>query len=214
MFSDDFDTSEKCRAPAWTDRVLWRRRRPIAEIEKQQEWNPGQLVHYNRSELKQSDHRPVIAVIDIEIYKIDEHRRNKVFYEVIKDLGPPDSTIVIEADYDDRTGIDDDGMSIYDENLMSVLIQELAQIGEVTLVRFVGEKMWVTFRDGQAALTAASKKYVQICGVNLNIELKTNDWLKLVEKEIALVTTNTVPLSDYSEFANQGDYNGNAHIFN
>lgn len=208
MFSDDFDTSEKCRAPAWTDRVLWRRRRPIAEIEKQLEWNSGQLVHYNRSELKQSDHRPVIAIIDVEIYKIDEQLRNRVFYEVIKDLGPPDGTIVIEAEYDDRNGSDDDTMSIYDENLMSALIQELAQIGEVTLVRFVGEKMWVIFRDGQAALTAVSKKHVQICGVNLNIELKTCDWIKLVEKEIALCTTNTVPLSDYSQFANQGDYNG------
>ena len=28
MFSDDYDTSEKMRIPAWTDRVLWRRRKP------------------------------------------------------------------------------------------------------------------------------------------------------------------------------------------
>ncbi|ALC42787.1 CG10426, partial [Drosophila busckii] len=27
LFSDDYDTSEKQRAPAWTDRVLWRRRK-------------------------------------------------------------------------------------------------------------------------------------------------------------------------------------------
>lgn len=27
LFSDDYDTSEKCRTPAWTDRVLWKRRK-------------------------------------------------------------------------------------------------------------------------------------------------------------------------------------------
>jgi len=27
LFSEDYDTSEKCRTPAWTDRVLWNRRK-------------------------------------------------------------------------------------------------------------------------------------------------------------------------------------------
>lgn len=31
LFSDDYDTSEKARAPAWCDRVLWKRRKHIAE---------------------------------------------------------------------------------------------------------------------------------------------------------------------------------------
>ena len=31
-FSDDYDTSEKMRIPAWTDRVLWRRRRPRSKF--------------------------------------------------------------------------------------------------------------------------------------------------------------------------------------
>lgn len=96
LFSEDFDTSEKCRAPAWTDRVLWRRRK-ILQDESVYDWSSGRLLHYGRAELKQSDHRPVIAVISIEISKIDAVRRQNVFYDVIRDLGPFDCTIVIHV---------------------------------------------------------------------------------------------------------------------
>ncbi|XP_062556103.1 synaptojanin-1 [Armigeres subalbatus] len=205
LFSDDYDTSEKCRAPAWTDRVLWRRRKQSPDADKHPNWNPGILVHYGRAELKQSDHRPVIAIIDIDICKIDQQRRSQVFNDVIRDLGPPDGTILIQATNvsgNTDSGDEDEG-SIYDENLMSALIQELTQIGEVTLVRFVGDTMWVTFRDGQSALTAAQKQFVQVCGVNLAIKLKTENWIQRVEKEILLCTPNTVTFCD----SQIGDYN-------
>lgn len=98
----------------------------------------------------------------------------------------------------------DDSSSIYDEDLMATLIQELAQIGEVTLVRYVGETMWITFRDGQSALTALQKRSVCICGVTLHFKLKTENWLAQVEEEIELCTTNTVQLCDTP---NQTEYN-------
>lgn len=99
LFSDDYDTSEKCRAPAWTDRVLWRRRKSHPDADKSADWNQGKLIHYGRSELKQSDHRPVIAIIDIEIFQIDPELRQQVFREVIQFLGPPDATIVIHVSF-------------------------------------------------------------------------------------------------------------------
>lgn len=63
--------------------------------------------------------------------------------------------------------------------------------------------MWVTFRDGQSALTAAQKQFVQICGVNLAIKLKTENWIQRVEREILLCTPNTVSFCD----SQIGDYN-------
>jgi phosphatidylinositol-bisphosphatase len=49
------------------------------------------------------------------------------------------------------------GEEVFDDNFMMALLQELSQIGEVILVRFVEDTMWVTFRDGQCALAAAKK---------------------------------------------------------
>lgn len=202
LFSEDYDTSEKCRAPAWTDRVLWRRR--IQQLDADNpHWNPGKLLFYGRAELKQSDHRPVVAILDIEYSLIDPEKRSRVFYEVIKDLGPPDATVVIQT-IDQHN--DDDEDSIYDENVTAALVQELAEIGEVTLIRFVGETMWVTFKDGQAALAAVKHKgNLQVCGINLSIKLKTNDWVQHVEKEINLCTTNCVQLCEYQPATE--DYN-------
>lgn len=198
LFSDDYDTSEKMRAPAWTDRVLWRRRKQIPDAEKLPNWQSGKLIHYGRSELKQSDHRPVIAIIDIETSKIDYDLRQIVFQDVIRDLGPLDATILIQQQSDQReSDLDSSSVTnIFDDNLMTALIQELTQIGEVTLIRFVGDTMWVTFRDGQSALTALNKKSVNVCGILLNFQLKTPDWLKQVEKELLLCTSNTIKLFD------------------
>lgn len=55
----------------------------------------------------------------------------------------------------------DDG-NIFDDEFMTALLQELAQIGEVILVRFVEDTMWVTFRDGQCALAATKKGIMKV----------------------------------------------------
>ncbi|KAK6622419.1 hypothetical protein RUM44_002230 [Polyplax serrata] len=193
LFSDDYDTSEKQRAPAWTDRVLWRRRKQVPDAESfVSDWNPGQVVFYGRAELKQSDHRPVIAIIDIDIYHINEEVREKVFKEVVEDLGPPDATVVVQV-------VGDDAYSVFDDNFMMSLLQELSHIGEVILVRFVEDTMWITFRDGQCALAAAKKGSTQLCGHTLNLSLKTTNWVKEAENELELCSNNTVPLCAYDD---------------
>lgn len=53
--STQYDTSSKRRAPAWTDRVLWRRNDKV------------QCIAYGRHELLDSDHRPVSAVLRLSV---------------------------------------------------------------------------------------------------------------------------------------------------
>lgn len=190
LFSDDYDTSEKCRAPAWTDRVLWRSRKYTIDPETTSELAAGKLLHYGRAELKQSDHRPVIAILEVEVLQVSYTKCMEVFYEVVKDLGPPDASIIVQP----MEEIDSDE-SVFDDNVMAAVLQELATIGEVTLVRFIDEQsLSITFRDGQNALAAAQKGQISVCSIPLTITLKSPDWVDIVRSEISLCSNNTVPL--------------------
>ncbi|XP_030746354.1 synaptojanin-1 isoform X1 [Sitophilus oryzae] len=203
LFSDDYDTSEKCRAPAWTDRVLWKRRKQPPEMNGfADNWSPGRLVHYGRAELKQSDHRPVIAIVDIECRTLNVDKRHKVFYEVIKDLGPPDATIIVHCE-DER---DQEEGTVFDDNMVMILLEEFTQFGDTILVRFVADTMWITFRDGETVLEAMKKTNgsLMIQDYEFTLSLKTPDWVEQAKQEIGLCSSNTIPL--YS-VPSQSDYN-------
>ncbi|CDZ97268.1 Inositol polyphosphate 5-phosphatase and related proteins [Phaffia rhodozyma] len=66
--SDEYDTSEKKRVPAWCDRILYRSRVP-ANIEP---------LHYQRYEPNISDHRPISAGFAVRIRKVRLKERNAV----------------------------------------------------------------------------------------------------------------------------------------
>ncbi len=65
--SDDYDTSEKRRAPAWCDRILYR---GLGKV---------RMDEYKRWTLRVSDHRPVSGLLRIRVKTVDEVRRAKVW---------------------------------------------------------------------------------------------------------------------------------------
>ena len=67
--TDLYDTSEKQRIPAWTDRILFR----------------GQglkLLDYNSANLKMSDHRPVYATFKVQCRIVEDSKREKLAREI------------------------------------------------------------------------------------------------------------------------------------
>ncbi|XP_058152150.1 synaptojanin-1 isoform X2 [Dasypus novemcinctus] len=196
LFSDDYDTSEKCRTPAWTDRVLWRRRKwpfdrsaedlDLLNASFQDEskilytWTPGTLLHYGRAELKTSDHRPVIAMIDIDIFEVEAEERQNIYKEVIAVQGPPDGTVLVSI----RSSLPEN--NFFDDGLIDELLQQFANFGEVILIRFVEDKMWVTFLEGSSALNALCLNGKELLGRAITITLKSPDWIKTLEEEMSL----------------------------
>ncbi|KAF8629469.1 hypothetical protein AX15_003431 [Amanita polypyramis BW_CC] len=70
--SNEYDSSEKRRLPAWCDRVLWRTR----------DGSRVQQLHYQRYEANVSDHRPVSAAFGVTVKTIVHDRRGQVVKQV------------------------------------------------------------------------------------------------------------------------------------
>ncbi|XKL60981.1 hypothetical protein PGB90_008038 [Kerria lacca] len=194
LFSDDYDTSEKCRAPAWTDRVLWKRSKLFPEEDQMDYWNPGKLIHYGRAELKQSDHRPVICILEVEILKVDPQKRERIFKNVLEIVGPLDGTIILKMS-DENVDI----AIVFDDDFMAELLKNVSNFGDVILVRFVENVMWVTFKDSRSALKAAAQSSLRINSHLLQMSLKSPNWIQQTLREINICSDNTVPLYDNRE---------------
>uniref|UniRef100_A0A671PR98 phosphoinositide 5-phosphatase n=1 Tax=Sinocyclocheilus anshuiensis TaxID=1608454 RepID=A0A671PR98_9TELE len=217
LFSEDYDTSEKCRTPAWTDRVLWKRRKwnfdktaeelelnvvgAALNEEDQYPWSPGELKYYGRAELKTSDHRPVVAIMDVDILEVDPEARHQVYKEVIALQGPPDGTILVSLC---TSGPDD----YFDDALIDDLLDKFANFGEVILIRFVEEKMWVTFLEGYSALA--------VNGKTIDIRLRSPGWIKSLEEEMSVericgsipTSTSSTLLAENSDMGEEYDMEG------
>ncbi|XP_061480202.1 synaptojanin-2 isoform X2 [Rhineura floridana] len=204
--SEAYDTSDKCRTPAWTDRVLWwRKKLPIdktageinlfdtdftGETKIRPIWSPGALMYYGRAELQASDHRPVLAIVEVEIQEVEAAARENVFQEVSSFQGPLDATVVVTLQTPSPEERDE-----FPEDLRTELMQIFETYGIVVLVRINGGQMLVTFAESRSALHVLDVDGVKIKGKTVKIWPKTKDWLKGLQEEIVQKRDSIAPMS-------------------
>ncbi|XP_037676366.1 synaptojanin-2 isoform X3 [Choloepus didactylus] len=190
-----YDTSDKCRTPAWTDRVLWwRKKHPFdktagelnllesdlnADTRVKHTWSPGVLMYYGRAELQASDHRPVLAVVEVEVQEVDVDARERVFQEVSSFQGPLDATVVVNLQSPTL-----EEKNEFPEDVRAELMQTLGNYGTIVLVRINHGQMLVTFADSQSALSVLDIDGMKVKGRAVKIRPKTQDWLKGLQEEI------------------------------
>lgn len=157
-FSDDYDTSEKCRVPAWTDRILWKERRNPQDTK---------LIRYFRSELKTSDHRPVGALFAVNSYRVDETRCLSLVEDIVASLGPPDSTIICSTE----------GAQRFPVALFPKIAAKLKEIpAHICLSKFEDGELHIVLENGEAALAALSMDGVRIDDYKLSVRLRSPNW--------------------------------------
>lgn len=74
LHSDDYDTSEKRRAPAWCDRILYR---GLGKVK---------MEEYRRWEVRVSDHRPVSGRLRLRVKSVMQDRRQIVWQQCQQDF--------------------------------------------------------------------------------------------------------------------------------
>ncbi|KJE94431.1 synaptojanin-PB [Capsaspora owczarzaki ATCC 30864] len=147
LYSDVFDTSEKARAPAWCDRVLWR-------------GENVDVLTYNRAELKSSDHRPVYATFDLTLKQFNEQAKKRLRTELLKTIGVTDVILAVWP-------IDP---SLGEEDVAALF----APYGNIIAAQVTDSVAYVSFSDPDAAQRALAVDRQTIAGREVRVAFKSS----------------------------------------
>uniref|UniRef100_A0A8C5KQP5 Synaptojanin 2 n=1 Tax=Jaculus jaculus TaxID=51337 RepID=A0A8C5KQP5_JACJA len=142
------------------------------------------------AELQASDHRPVLAIVEVEVQEVDVGARERVFQEVSSVQGPLDATVVVNLQ---SPTVEE--KNEFPEDLRTELMQTLGNYGTIILVRINQGQMLVTFADSHSALNVLDVDGMKVKGRAVKIRPKTKDWLKGLREELIRKRDSMAPVS-------------------
>ena len=180
LFSDDYDTSEKMRVPAYTDRILFKRRKPGGNCPS--DWKDGEIVSYDRVNLKQSDHRPVFAMFDVETRYVDTETRERITSDLVTSCVSYDGNIILCPDQE----------IVYTKEIIDEVTASLSEYGQVTRVTQLREGLMIQFGTC-TKLSELLNKSITACDKNWKVSAPSLNADKMFSNEIGLFTCKKDP---------------------
>jgi len=160
--TNTWDSSEKARPPAWTDRILWRGD------------NIKQTSYRSHMDLVVSDHKPVSAVFDVDIKVIDKSKRQKVREEVLKKFDMLENDFLPQVMVD-TTELIYDTVKFMENKWQSLSIANTGQVqAQFEFIQKPGEtsycKPWLTVEPFSGCIMPGEKCEVRI---SMNVDKRT-----------------------------------------
>jgi len=154
--TSDWDSSEKSRAPAWTDRILWKGD------------HIAQTAYRSHMKLKVSDHKPVSAVFRTGMKVIDKIRRQKIKEDIMKKLDMLENDFLPQVTVD-TTDIIFDTIKFIEPQTRGLIIANTGQVPvQFAFITKPGEQSysrpWLTAEPSQGFIMPGAK-----CDVNLEV---------------------------------------------
>ncbi|KAL3268546.1 hypothetical protein HHI36_007653 [Cryptolaemus montrouzieri] len=159
--SDTFDTSEKARPPAWTDRILFRGK------------GIYQLAYRSHMELRISDHKPVSAIFKSEISVINQAKYRKVHEELLKRMDKLENEFLPQVTVD-QTEVKFDLVKFREPQFRDIIIANTGQVpAEFEFIKKLDEqsycKDWLRITPYCGTVNPGEK-----CDVRLEVNLESD----------------------------------------
>ncbi|CAH0554929.1 unnamed protein product [Brassicogethes aeneus] len=159
--SNIYDTSEKARPPAWTDRILWK----------------GRYIHLvkytSHMKLSMSDHKPVSAYFVSEISVIDEAKYKEIHEDLLRTMDKQENEYLPQVTID-KTEIAFDLVKFEEPQIQELIIANTGVVpAEFEFIKKLDDdsycKDWLKILPYYGSINPGEK-----CDVKLEVTLKTN----------------------------------------